>query len=871
MKFDTDSDPFDEYVEARLAGHNVQIPDEYHTEVLQAVAAHRALQNLLAGETKPQTSKPEFRPPPDVSDRFTIERELGHGGMRVVYLARQKTLNRYVALKVLRPGERSFTRLLHRFREEAQHLAKLRHPNIVTIHDIGEAAGEPYFTMDYIDGEPLSGLIARGALPPTQAVAILQQVSAAVQFAHRKGIIHRDLKPANVLLDRSGRAYVSDFGLARSISGDSHLTQSGELLGTPQYMSPEQARGQLDLVGEATDIHALGLLLYEMLTGQPAFKAASPAEIIVKLLNEEPRTLRSFDKRIPRDLETICFKALHKSPSNRYSSVSVLQEDLARFEAGEPILARRAGSLHHIGKWCRRHWKIAMSLLLTTSLALAIGPTLFDKPVEALMIWADEEMVEGNPEIAARVYARAFKKAKPSQKKAIAERIVVTCRQLDDSSIAVGLAMLVIDLVPNASFGIHDYLVAQGLVALERANSPAGALDVWAVKETPRLQLIESRLEIASQMELQPKQRIDLEETLVAVKLAIDVHKPDRRLIPGYLYQLPSGSVDELLPQVMDEQSPIWNRAKAAIALGQLYEKQWRTQDALAAYQQAIKLVRLVYPMVGGVKAASGANTSRVDVPDAEECRLVSELAASLRRLSAEENDFAQGNIEFVVKGFELPESIGIDLVLELCDPGIDNPNQGLAHNLPRLIPLHQNGPITVQVLDGKYRIRTKGHHSRWDNQAEQISRRIQVDIDGWPEQIDIAGNTVRLPAVHLRLADEIDLLLPPNAEPIKLSEVEFEWTPIEGATQYQIQLLYTSEQPTPITHFFLSITTQKPRLRLIDLDDAEQSSIRTNLIAGRTGGWRVDAYDIAGKLIGKSIVENRFLVAEELPAPNKQ
>ncbi len=160
--------------------------------------------------------------------------------------------------------------------------------------------------MDFIDGETLSSVISRGPLLPTRAVDVFKQIAAGVQHAHRHGIIHRDLKPGNVLLDHSGQVFVTDFGLARNISQDSNLTQSGELLGTPQYMSPEQARGQSSLVGEATDIHALGLLLFEMLSGRPAFGAKSPADVLVKLLNEDPPQLRSIDRRIPRDLETIC-------------------------------------------------------------------------------------------------------------------------------------------------------------------------------------------------------------------------------------------------------------------------------------------------------------------------------------------------------------------------------------------------------------------------------------------------------------------------------------------------------------------------------------------------------------------------------------
>src|SRR5262249_14726273 len=231
--------------------------------------------------------------PPSLPGDYEIVRELGRGGMGVVYLANQKSLGRAVAVKVLRPGETTFGPLVKRFLEEARHLARLRHPNIVSIHEIGRADSEPYFTMDYVAGQPLSALLARGGtgmskpgpaaetcadedaapaarasharLAPTQALAILKQAAAGVQHAHEHGIIHRDLKPGNILVDASGQAHVTDFGLARDRAHSSKLTGSGEILGTPAYMAPEQARGQKELIGEATDVHALGVILYEML------------------------------------------------------------------------------------------------------------------------------------------------------------------------------------------------------------------------------------------------------------------------------------------------------------------------------------------------------------------------------------------------------------------------------------------------------------------------------------------------------------------------------------------------------------------------------------------------------------------------------
>ena len=318
----------EELVEARLNGQEVDVPNDLRPDFDAAIGAHEAIQYALNETILVPDTLPGDRPPPELPGEYEVIRELGRGGMGVVYLASQESLGRDIAVKVLRPGQATYGPLVRRFMDEARHLARLRHPNIVSIHEVGEANGEPYFTMDFIDGEPLSAVIDRGPMSPTQALEVLKQVAAAVQHAHRQGIVHRDLKPSNVLIDREGNVFVTDFGLARDISQSTKVTQTGELLGTPQYMSPEQARGQSSLIGEATDIHALGLLLFEMLTREPAFSSPSPADVLVKLLNEEARPLRSLDRRIPRDLETICQKMLQKSPDARYASVSALLEDI---------------------------------------------------------------------------------------------------------------------------------------------------------------------------------------------------------------------------------------------------------------------------------------------------------------------------------------------------------------------------------------------------------------------------------------------------------------------------------------------------------------------------------------------------------------
>src|SRR5262245_17960309 len=308
----------EDLLDAAIDGLAPAVPDELHEDFTRAFAGYQALQYAL-GETLLIPEAPLLeRPPPALPDDYAIVRELGRGGMGIVYLVKQRSLDRLVAVKVLRPGEITFGPLVRRFMAEARHLARLRRPNIVSVHEVGEAGDEPFFSMDYIDGEPLSALLARERLSPSRALAIVKQAAEGVAHAHQLGIIHRDLKPGNILIDDAGRAYVSDFGLARNTAQESDMTHSGFVLGTPQDMAPEQALGQSQLVGEATDVHALGAILYEALTGHPAYGCDGAMNVLVRLAHEDPVPPRQREPRISRELETICLKALAKQPVARY-------------------------------------------------------------------------------------------------------------------------------------------------------------------------------------------------------------------------------------------------------------------------------------------------------------------------------------------------------------------------------------------------------------------------------------------------------------------------------------------------------------------------------------------------------------------------
>jgi hypothetical protein len=344
-------------------------------------------------------------PPPPISTTgkpmipgYDIECELARGGMGVVYRARQLPLNRVVALKMILTGVYASPEERLRFLSEAKVIASITHPGIVQLHDFGTHGGAPYFALEYCPGGTLADRLGGTPLPSRTAASIVEQIARAVQAAHDKGIIHRDLKPANVLFqkdeggrmrDEQGRSHsassfilhpssfrpkITDFGLARNIQGSSGLTQTGMPLGTPSYMAPEQAVGQKD-VGPEADVYALGAILYECLTGRPPFKAASAMETLEQVRLQEPVTPSSLQPGVPRDLETICLKALQKEPGHRYTSAAELADDLRRWQAGEPIHARPIGPTGRAVKWVRRRPLLA-GMAAATVLALVGGTAI---------------------------------------------------------------------------------------------------------------------------------------------------------------------------------------------------------------------------------------------------------------------------------------------------------------------------------------------------------------------------------------------------------------------------------------------------------------------------------------------------------------
>jgi WD40 repeat protein/predicted Ser/Thr protein kinase len=308
----------------------------------------------------------------DVVPGYEVLEELGRGGMGVVYRARQVSLKRIVALKTILAERHASADQRSRFQVEAEAVARLTHPNIVQVYEIGEYDGRPYFSMEYVEGTSLSQHLAGSLLVPRQAAALLAGVAEAIHFAHQHHIVHRDLKPANVLLAEDGTPKITDFGLAKQLQSDPGLTQSGAIVGTPSYMAPEQAAGRGKEIGPAADVYSLGAILYECLTGRPPFRGATVVDTLQQVREMEPVPPARLQAQVPRDLEVICLKCLRKEPARRYGSAGELADDLRRFLAGEPIQARPVGLAERLWRRCRRNPVVA-GLLAAVALSLLCG------------------------------------------------------------------------------------------------------------------------------------------------------------------------------------------------------------------------------------------------------------------------------------------------------------------------------------------------------------------------------------------------------------------------------------------------------------------------------------------------------------------
>jgi serine/threonine protein kinase/tetratricopeptide (TPR) repeat protein len=412
----------------------------------------------------PEAGPPEWRMP-DVVGGYEILGELGRGGMGVVYKARQPQLGRLVALKMVLDGRHADPRELARFRAEAEAIARLQHPNIVQIHEVGTHEGRPFFSLELVEGGTLAQRIAGRPQPTRESAALVETLARAVAYAHRQGVVHRDLKPGNILLQKKSEIpstksearnpksekddgavsdfgigisdlgfrisdfepKVTDFGLAKRLEGREGQTRTGAIVGTPAYLAPEQARGQRD-VGPAADVYALGAILYELLTGRPPFRGETPLDTLWLVTGQEVVPPGRRCARVPRDLETICLKCLEKDPAWRYATAADLADDLARFLRGEAVAARPIGGLERLARWCRRRPLVAGLLAAVAVLALAGvgGVTVQWRRAEAHLAEARRKGAEAEQQRAEAERQRARAEATVEQMRKVVDEFFTT-------------------------------------------------------------------------------------------------------------------------------------------------------------------------------------------------------------------------------------------------------------------------------------------------------------------------------------------------------------------------------------------------------------------------------------------------------------
>jgi hypothetical protein len=467
---------------------------------------------------------PEAPPPPQVPG-FEILGELGRGGMGVVYKARHLALKRTVALKMILTGGYAGAAERARFKAEAEAVARLQHPGIVQVFEVGEHQGHPFCALEFVEGGSLAQRLNGNPLPPKEAARLVEALARAIHLAHSRNVVHRDLKPANVLLTPDGAPKVTDFGLARQLDAETGHTPAGAVMGTPAYMAPEQATGQAHAAGPAADVYALGAILYECLTGRPPFRAATLLETMEQVRTREPAPPRQVQPAAPRDLETICLKCLRKEPEKRYASAAELADELARFQRGEPVLARPVGRLERTARWARRNPVLAVALAAVfVSAVVASG-------LAAAAWWANRELGHKNVELGAKTSLLQTQNQQLETKNAEVEREKAEKERQEAQAQDARLRTWLTPLAPQPGGLTDQEVAALRMAAVARGQPVAMRYLQKAASDTALTPRLAARAEYVwhAALGLDRSRRDEAERLLLAELRAAEPRSPRRR------------------------------------------------------------------------------------------------------------------------------------------------------------------------------------------------------------------------------------------------------------------------------------------------------------------------------------------------------
>jgi tetratricopeptide (TPR) repeat protein len=819
--------------------------------------------------------------------------------MGVVYRAYQRSLDREVAIKVLRPGEAGLGPWMARFVDEARHLARLRHQNIVSVHEIGEAGGEPFFAMDLVKGESLAARLSHGPITTAQALHWALQVGEAVQFAHESGVMHRDLKPANILLDENGRAFVSDFGLARELSGDSSHTRPGEVLGTPAYMAREQALGDSDRIGERSDVHGLAVVIYEMLCGKAPYGCGAPGQVLSKLLAGDYVPLRKENPRVPRELETVVHKAMSPDVEQRYPTMSAFLDDLRRARDGVPVLARRPGPLRKTLAFARRQRK---TILAAACAAIVAGASVWAfadgaGPVER----AEAHRSAGDHRAAVRTWVEAFESlpqdAAPAQRAKLLSEMREDCLAIKSHADAMDAAISVLKLDPDAGLGDLDVYVALELaervqsaqirrspilldmrdLARHRVNLALQAKGLDS-KARVSLQMHKGLLRLPTEEELHASAPIrDVPRSLLA--MSEDPEDAPRDL-PKHLQRKPA-TIESLEEIGNDSKISHWTRARARFQLARILEDEGRREEAIQAARASLEVMRHIQPAHSITPSHAGVITHELGLPISAlfDIRLSALRWLNLRagravtRLDPEAKDplAASIHLPFVVDAKDaagmsagLPEGYGIDLSFALVPVDADGQPAGEAREeaYSKTATLrggaNEQQRVEVGVLPGRYALMgVQGQASPGSEELQQLQELFAFDSSGLPEIITVGEGVLELPPIRIWRRHELRLQAPAVGAKIS-SKDAFRWQPVPGAVRYKVLIDKTVEGfrwgSIAIEH-----ETQDTQLVL-----ADHPEIWKKLVNKRHDYWTVEAFDAKGRRIGltrKSELKRPFVV----------